>query len=311
MPDILTITEAKRGCGFRQPGGLYLVQFGGPFMTCGKMPIPLDVCPTCHHGVKPARGFTWINGQELVKGIQCVRDIERGGAEDSPCPGCPCSDMNSELLDRCGLIWIGEKFYPTPQDFIREVLTMGYSRRIPAVPKDFEAGKTYVMSAHRKAIATSKLIVGTKPGEEPHKETEYQPGIIFVNKPTAVQYVVRDEDTEEELEAIEKRGIQLVRIIQQESKTDDEIYYDPDDVTGIDDDDPAEDEEVPEGDVTWRNRMDDFSRAGGHKYDPSEAEVEEHLLEQKKTESRTNGDQPSGMITLDSIADAMKEYYGD
>ena len=55
-------------------------------------------------------------------------------------------------MGRVGLIWVGEKFYPTPQDFCAEAEKMGISRRIPAVPNDFVLGETWVWLAHRKAI---------------------------------------------------------------------------------------------------------------------------------------------------------------
>jgi hypothetical protein len=57
--------EAKRGCGYRKPGGTYLVS-DSLGRECGKLPIPLDVCPTCHAGFKPTQGWTWVNGTVLA-----------------------------------------------------------------------------------------------------------------------------------------------------------------------------------------------------------------------------------------------------
>ena len=51
--------EARRGCGYRKVGGLYLMGGTGG-MPCCKMPIPLHVCPTCHGGIKQTRGWSWI-----------------------------------------------------------------------------------------------------------------------------------------------------------------------------------------------------------------------------------------------------------
>src|SRR5207302_7622776 len=52
--------EAKRGCGYRKIGGLYFVG-GGRGVACDRLPIPLDICPTCGHGIKQTRGFTWVD----------------------------------------------------------------------------------------------------------------------------------------------------------------------------------------------------------------------------------------------------------
>ena len=59
------VNESERGCGFRKKGGLYLVS-EGLAAPCGKLPIPLTVCPVCGQGIKPSRGWTWINGKKLV-----------------------------------------------------------------------------------------------------------------------------------------------------------------------------------------------------------------------------------------------------
>ena len=51
--------EAKRGCGYRKEGGLYLVG-GGLSAPCDRMPYPLDRCKTCGGGIKFTRGHTWL-----------------------------------------------------------------------------------------------------------------------------------------------------------------------------------------------------------------------------------------------------------
>jgi hypothetical protein len=61
--------EHKRGCGYRKPGGMYLVSLGIG-RDCGKLPIPLTVCPCCGAGIKFSRGFTWIS-DEIIKNAPC------------------------------------------------------------------------------------------------------------------------------------------------------------------------------------------------------------------------------------------------
>src|SRR5215468_1900417 len=99
--------EPKRGCGYRKVGGLYLVS-GRDGAPCCKMPIALTVCPTCGTGVKQSRGWTWIDARPWLQG---------------PCkwPNQHCIAADpTQLGERVGLLWIGEKFYPTTQHFQRE-----------------------------------------------------------------------------------------------------------------------------------------------------------------------------------------------
>lgn len=145
--------EAKRGCGYRKVGGLYLVADSGG-MPCCKMPLALNVCPCCGGGIKQARGWTWIDAGKMFGGTQCtIADT---------LPGCPAADPAN--LGKVGLIWIGESFYPTPADFMREAATMGVSRRLSAVPRNFKAGETWVMFAHPKAIQKSRHVANEGDG---------------------------------------------------------------------------------------------------------------------------------------------------
>lgn len=175
---IRTIIEKKRGCGYRKPGGLYLIG-GGAFHTCGILPIALTVCPCCQTGIKPARGFTWTT-PDLWKKEECP---------DTNCK--KCSPFFDKTIEKVGLMWVGEKFYPTGSDFTRESMQMGVSKRIAQIPKDLEIGKTWVLLAHRKPEAH---IFGA-----------------FI--PQRIEYVVRDTDTPETIEAMEKRGVTCVRVI--------------------------------------------------------------------------------------------------
>jgi len=197
MASIRRSVEGARGCGFRKKGGLYLVS-GGLMKPCGKLPIELDICPCCGSGIKPSRGWTWIDTERLF-------DDQVPGCQSEGCsPTCP---MFSNL-GKAGLIWIGEKFYPTPEDWIRESQTMGVSRRIPAVPNDFKLGETFVMVAHRKAVYK---------GLDDENQPVYQSAIFHVFKPTAIEYIVTGDETEEELEKLEKRGLSLVDVVKKES----------------------------------------------------------------------------------------------
>lgn len=209
MPNVQVRHDSVRGCGTRKPGGLYLVSAGTGF-PCGRLPVPLERCPTCDHGIKPTRGWTWVDAGELLSKRNCA-------APATQCAGCPT------ITGKHGLIWIGEQFYPTPQHWLREAGDQGVSRRIKAIPKDFVLGETWVLVAHRKAIpAPSCAKVYDLTGDacrrrEAHEgacgpEWEYIPGIFQAFKPTAVEYVTRGDETDEELEQLEKRGITPVKV---------------------------------------------------------------------------------------------------
>ena len=102
---------------------------------------------------------------------------------------------------KSGLIWVGEKHYQVPEKFIEEANRMGISRRITALPRGFVLGTTWVFLAHTKAIFNIN--------ETP---TVYRPGIFQIYKPTAVEYVMKGDESEEEIESMIKRGITPVRI---------------------------------------------------------------------------------------------------
>jgi len=181
MFDIETRNERERGCGFRKEGGIYLMA-GEPNATCGRLPLALERCPCCDAGIKPSRGWTWVNPKLLLKGKPCEGNAVMTSMLPvgvGPCDGCPMADEN--LPDRVGLLWIGERYYKTPGDFLKEGIGMGLSRRLSAIPKDFVLGETVVWFAHRKAILKGFV----KEGED-----EYTPGVFGSFKPTAIEYVV-------------------------------------------------------------------------------------------------------------------------
>jgi hypothetical protein len=198
--NIETRHESRRGCGFRKAGGTYLCS-GGYGRHCGALPIELSVCPTCRAGIKPARGWTWIN----LAALAAVRGCNKVGG----CGDCPIADS---LIQEVGLIWVGERFYPTAESFSDEARRMGISRRISAIPRKFKLGETWVALAHRKLIAPP-LIETFAAEQDGRPMPEFKAGIFHVFQPVAIEYVVRETDAPEKLEAMEKRGITLVRVI--------------------------------------------------------------------------------------------------
>ena len=202
MATIQNRTEQQRGCGYRKPGALYLVS-GVLSKPCGKLPIELTVCPCCNQGIKPTRGFAWIQ-YKLIEDAKC-RLWKTGKCE------CTAFEApwNFSGEDKLGLMWVGGKYYKTPDHFSKEAAQMGISKRIAAVPKDLVVGHTWVLLAHRKAI--EKINVS-------EQRVDKVPGIFQAFKPTAIEYIVKGTESEAELDSMEKRGITLVKVEHAQSK---------------------------------------------------------------------------------------------
>ena len=231
--EIMTIVnEAKRGCGYRKEGGLYMMS-GLANADCGKLPLELTVCPTYGHGIKPARGFTWVNGEKLFEGVECNFDGAHKRPTGASCPGC----VLDHPPEKMGLVWIGSKHYPTVEDFLREAREQGVSRRIPAVPKEFEIGETWVLFAHREASTKycshpkirEKIGSGEPKGGWTLTDEEVAScpdckgtghidaaGIVGCFLPDRIEYAVAKKDKQKKLKALVKRGIKLVKLVRTE-----------------------------------------------------------------------------------------------
>jgi hypothetical protein len=200
--------EAKRGCGFRKVSGTYLVG-SGTGVPCDRLPIPLTICPCCSQGIKQTRGWTWLDVNLLVGGVH--RDCQ----DSFPCPLC----MATSDMGKTGLLWIGEKFYPTVQDFMREAAQLGISRRLSAVPRDFKLGTTWVLLAHPKAVVCP--VCGGTGMRVFEGETERKPcgckdgriaGVFHVFRPHAVERIVTETESKdaEAMDELKRRGISPV-----------------------------------------------------------------------------------------------------
>src|SRR5262245_624211 len=204
--------EARRGCGYRKVGGLYLVGEGAG-MPCCKMPIVLHVCPTCNHGIKQTRGWSWIDPRPWLGDKKCR-------AFPSPVQGdCPLS-MPETLGDKVGLIWIGEKFYPKWDDFAREAQFMGISRRITAIPRGFKVGESWVFIAHPKVVRQ----LNSETGEE-----EMLPAVFRIFRPSRIEKIITQSmsENEELMAELADKGITPV-IVPDDDKDHQGTVYDDD-----------------------------------------------------------------------------------
>jgi hypothetical protein len=213
MATVHTSVESARGCGFRKPGGKYLVA-GQPSEPCEKLPIELHVCEVCGGGIKQTRAFTWIKVDPLLD-----PGAHGDTHHDVVCPlGARYTEEMWSKGEKAGLIWIGAAFYKTPGDFMREAAEMGISRRVKSLPRGFKVGETWVALAHPKAIrgecehgAPAEFPCSNCPDGK--SEGEWRGGVITFFRPTAIEYIVTGKESEEELDRFEEQGLRLVRVV--------------------------------------------------------------------------------------------------
>lgn len=238
--------EARRGCGYRKVGGLYIMggKLGAP---CCKLPVEMCVCPTCSMGVRLTRTWTWVNPRPWLRGecsqFASKRNKTKAGA---PFGGLGCPAANPEALgEEVGLLNVGAAFYKTPEDFTREAAEQGVSRRVAALPKGFRVGETWVLLAHPRlrereveqwhiikmgekekqvAVRDSEADVnsylqfhdraGNELRVEERLKKEWVGGIFSIFRPTSVDKIVTETQArdEAEMEKLRKQGITPVAV---------------------------------------------------------------------------------------------------
>ncbi len=205
--------ESRRGCGYRKVGGLYLVADGNG-VSCCRLPIELNVCPCCGGGIKQSRGWTWIN-PVLMFGEVCK----------PKCNSCPAG--NPALLgDQAGLLWVGEQFYKTADEFNAEAGEIGISKRIAAIPRNFKLGETWVLLAHPKAV---KVEVKSENDLIPH--IEYRPGVFRIFRPERLEKIITETmaKDKDEMQRLEKAGITPVIVPDDDVDHMGSVYDKPED----------------------------------------------------------------------------------
>lgn len=192
--------EAKRGCGYRKVGGLYLCS-NAPDTPCCRFPFELKICPVCNQGVKQSRNVQWFDpGPFLAEKGGCKIDFSR----------CPIE--HTLRPNKAILIWIGAKFYATPEHFLDEAKRMGISRRVKSIPRGFELGKTEVFFAHPHCFLGS--------------EKGFAPGVFAMVKNIKFELIVTEKPTEKMLRKLKDTRIMPVIVPE----------HDPDHYYGVDDD---------------------------------------------------------------------------
>jgi len=184
--EIHEVLDYERGCGWREPGGLYL-RSDTAAQPCGRLPVPLGACTGCGRPWRAVKGWTVVDLGELFAGKICLESRLR-------CESC-CLKTPTGMA---GLLWVASTHYRTPDLFLYESRELGVSKRIPDVPDWFEIGTSVVLLAHCRVLDVG--IEGLRKG------------IFAAFVPTRVEYVVRDDDTAENLPALIDHGITPVTV---------------------------------------------------------------------------------------------------
>ena len=98
--------------------------------------------------------------------------------------------------------FVGASYYPTPEHFIKEARVQGISRRINGVPEGFVLGETTIVLGHPKAY-------------------DGEPGFFAAYKPERIEYIVKGDESEDDLQKMVERGFELVKVyeLQDEQST--------------------------------------------------------------------------------------------
>jgi hypothetical protein len=226
-------TEARRRCGYRKVGGIYLVA-PGTGVPCDRLPKTLTVCPCCNQGIKQARGWTWVDVGLLFGGAH------EDCTDRHLCPLCHAPDK----IGRAGLLWIGERFYPTPADFIAESETLGISRRIGVIPRGFKLGETWVLFAHSKGATCPDCFGGGlfrgASKEDPYTAAEDSgkcstckgsgklPAIFRAFQPRSIEVIITETQSRDEayMADLAKRGFTPVIVPDNDRDHQGSVYDD-------------------------------------------------------------------------------------
>lgn len=223
--------EAKRGCGYRKVGRLYLCS-DTPSFACGRLPLPTDQELTRAFKLLPIRTLLSpsqdkpcqrdYEGQLLEAAPGAVGLTEKGRKAYESAGGCPTRcwvrwpPVHEEEV---GFMWVGEKDY-TPQSFSQEALTLGLSKRIPGIPKGLQLGKTQVFLAHISVYPYNRCLrcgldgpPWTKPCRGGQDHDNMGPGIFtgFIAKRIET-LVEKGKRNEAWVKRLEERGVTIIEV---------------------------------------------------------------------------------------------------
>lgn len=190
--------EAIRGCGYRVIHGIYIVGFGES-VVCDRLKLILEECAVCGQKPQFSRGISKIDPYKLF-----------GEHENCECEAGPtCAICHPEEKGSYFLMWVGSDY--TEESFVNEAKTLGFSKRIPWIPKDLEIGKSWVFFAKKNNTQIELGKVINKRGRKPMASA-----IFYAVKPEGIDYLIKeDEATDEYLEELKNEGVTAVVVPKQ------------------------------------------------------------------------------------------------
>jgi hypothetical protein len=131
-----------------------------------------------------------------------------------------CCVCNPGMMDqeKYGLIWVGEAFYPTMDDWSKEAGTLGVSKRVNAIPKGVEIGKTWVLAAHPKGMPNpwyqpKPVAEDGKNEAEEEDDDKFLPAICSAFRVQRIELIVTPSmEKEKWVKDLVKKGVTLVRV---------------------------------------------------------------------------------------------------
>jgi hypothetical protein len=217
--------EARRACGYRKIGGTYLAA-DGPSFPCGRFPLALLPCPLCDHRPAFVRSLQRITPKSVLHASPVCKL-----GDEARCAVCPLGRALD--VEVAGLLWVGEKFYPSPAAFAAEARKLGVSKRIPGhIPRWFEVGKTWVFFAHPHGLGepcgvcttnralqatgtpwdptTCEECDGRETLEHPGLGTVWVPAVFYACRPARLERIVADTMPEADREKLRAQGFTVV-----------------------------------------------------------------------------------------------------
>lgn len=185
----------KRECGLRKPGGFYFVG---------------DVPEDDMNGWLP-RACRCSCDIKFLKGSRNVQKFVPYDAypELRPESKDPRKFAPFQPEEVVWVVTIGVQHYPTVESYINEAKRQGISRYVKEIPRGFKIGTSWVFLLHPNAFQR-EVILGD--GMFATQKVVKEPGIIAVFKPTAIQYVVTGDETDEYLLSLASRGVTPVKV---------------------------------------------------------------------------------------------------
>lgn len=195
------MSESRRGCGYRQIGGLYLICDPGFTLVCDGLPLELEPCGCCGFEPPFSRNLQHLNPQYVIQA-----ELEHHGKHGGSC-SCPvgCPICRADMQPIFGLMFVSKKFY-TPHSLIQEAKQLGICKKIPMISRWLIMGETWILLAHNAVPKVS--LEELKSGGIYKKEPEKMRAIFYAFKPQRIEMPVwNNEISFEEIQLLEKKGI--------------------------------------------------------------------------------------------------------